>query len=116
MTAGALAGASTWQAVITAADGRCECTGACGRNHAKDGGRCTRESLPGHPLRAVPRAPVPDVAAAYLAAAELTALCAPCADDIGRRGRTTAAAAAVQVMHEAMPALFGTGSREADHA
>jgi hypothetical protein len=116
VTAAPLAAAGTWQAVIAAAGGRCECTGGCGRPHTRDGGRCVRESLPGRPLRAVPRAPVPGPAAAYLAAADLTALCGPCADDTGRLQRTTAAAAAVQAMHEATPALFGTGSQEADHA
>ncbi|MFE6745835.1 hypothetical protein ACFVGM_08290 [Kitasatospora purpeofusca] len=29
-----------WQAVISAAAGRCQCRGTCGRSHAKDGGRC----------------------------------------------------------------------------
>ncbi|MFD5564981.1 hypothetical protein [Kitasatospora griseola] len=32
-----------WQAVIAAAAGRCQCRGACGRSHAKEGGRCGRE-------------------------------------------------------------------------
>ena len=116
MTAASPAAAGTWQAVIAAAGGRCECTGGCGRTHASGSGRCPRDSLPGQPLRAVPRAPVPDVAAAYLAPADLTALCAPCADDIEHRERTTAAAAAIQAERVAAPALFGIGSQEADHA
>jgi hypothetical protein len=99
MTATAYAGTRTWQAVLAAAGGRCECTGGCGRTYGRDGDRCPRESLPGHPLRAVPRTPAPDVAAAYLPAAELTALCALCADAIGRQGRPAAAAPT--------PALFG---------
>ncbi|PBC77107.1 hypothetical protein BX265_1844 [Streptomyces sp. TLI_235] len=32
-----------WQAVMAAAAGRCQCRGACGKNHARDGGRCKRE-------------------------------------------------------------------------
>ncbi|MFF7634268.1 hypothetical protein ACFZB9_14100 [Kitasatospora sp. NPDC008050] len=32
-----------WQQVIAAAAGRCQCRGTCGKNHAKDGGRCPRE-------------------------------------------------------------------------
>jgi hypothetical protein len=99
MTAAAYAGTGTWQAVMAAAGGRCECTGGCGRTHASGSGRCPHESLPGHPLRAVPRTPVPDVAGAHLPAADLTALCAPCADAIGRRGCPAAAART--------PALFG---------
>jgi hypothetical protein len=85
MTGAAYAGTGTWQAVMAAAGGRCECTGGCGRTHASGGGRCPRESLPGDPLRAVPRTHVPDVAAAYLSAVDLTALYAPCAEGIGRR-------------------------------
>jgi hypothetical protein len=38
-----LAGADLWQAVLAAAAGRCQCRGACGKSHAKDGGRCPRE-------------------------------------------------------------------------
>ncbi|MFB7946308.1 hypothetical protein ACFC6L_15470 [Kitasatospora phosalacinea] len=38
-----LAGAGLWQAVMAAAAGRCQCRGACGKSHAKDGGRCGRE-------------------------------------------------------------------------
>ena len=106
MTAAAYAGTGTWQAVMAAAGGRCECTGGCGRTHGRDGGRCPRESLPGHPLRAVPRTPVPDVAAAYRPAAGLTALCAPCAEGIGRRECSPGAAAPI-------PALFG--SQEVSH-
>jgi hypothetical protein len=101
MTAAAHAGTGTWRAVMAAAGGRCECTGGCGRTHASCGGRCPRESLPGHPLRAVPRTPVPDVAAAYLPAAGLTALCTPCADAIGRQAPSTGAATPI-------PALFGS--------
>ncbi|WP_030273455.1 hypothetical protein [Streptomyces sp. NRRL B-24484] len=32
-----------WLAVLAAASGCCQCRGACGKNHAKDGGRCPRE-------------------------------------------------------------------------
>ncbi|GGV03967.1 hypothetical protein GCM10010495_14520 [Kitasatospora herbaricolor] len=32
-----------WQAVMAAAAGRCQCRGTCGKNHAKDGGRCPRQ-------------------------------------------------------------------------
>jgi hypothetical protein len=101
MTAAAHAGTGTWQAVIAAAGGRCECTRGCGRTHASGGGHCPRESLPGHPLRAVPRTPVPDVAAAYLPAADLTALCAPCAEGTGRRECSQASTAPT-------PSLFGS--------
>ncbi len=38
-----LAGAGLWQAVVAAAAGRCQCRGACGKSHTKDGGRCIRE-------------------------------------------------------------------------
>ncbi|MFD8483211.1 hypothetical protein [Kitasatospora sp. NPDC059673] len=38
-----LVGADLWQAVMAAAAGRCQCRGACGKSHAKDGGRCVRE-------------------------------------------------------------------------
>ncbi|MGX4738438.1 hypothetical protein [Kitasatospora griseola] len=38
-----LADLGMWQAVIAAAVGRCQCRGACGKSHAKDGDRCGRE-------------------------------------------------------------------------
>ncbi|MFF3178216.1 hypothetical protein ACFVQ0_36990 [Streptomyces sp. NPDC057900] len=31
-----------WDVVIRRADGECECTGSCGRTHAKTGRRCDR--------------------------------------------------------------------------
>ncbi|MFJ9772677.1 hypothetical protein ACIRVF_15765 [Kitasatospora sp. NPDC101157] len=37
-----LAGAKTWQHVIDTAGARCQCTGTCGKNHAKTDGRCER--------------------------------------------------------------------------
>jgi hypothetical protein len=95
VTAATFAGTGIWRAVMAAAGGRCECTGGCGRSHTRDGARCPQESLPGRPLRAVPRTPVPNVAAAYLPAASLTALCSPCADDIARREDPAATARAI---------------------
>ncbi|MFJ6139274.1 hypothetical protein [Kitasatospora sp. NPDC092286] len=37
-----LAGAKTWQAVIDTANSQCQCSGSCGKDHTKTGGRCDR--------------------------------------------------------------------------
>ena len=67
-------------AVIGAASGRCQCTGQCGRPHARLGeGRCEAEDSILAPLHAVPRdlaAPLDQ--AVRLPAAELVALCDRC--------------------------------------
>jgi hypothetical protein len=75
---GPMLGAGLWRQVIAAAGDRCECTGQCGRKHKDGAGRCVRENAAAAPLRAVPREPVPDHAAAGLPASALHALCGPC--------------------------------------
>ena len=72
----------TWHEVITRADDRCECQGACGRKHKDGGDRCTRLNTRCAPLSAVPREPVPARIAVTLPAADLQALCGPCHDGI----------------------------------
>jgi hypothetical protein len=76
-------------AVLAAADGCCQCTGACGNSHAKGGGRCEhtdggfRDKHHG-PLRllAAPADPaalaLPFHQAARLPADQLAAWCPPC--------------------------------------
>jgi hypothetical protein len=84
----------TWHEVITRADDRCECRGACGRKHKDGDGRCTHLNTSHAPLSAVPRKPVPTRIAVTLPAADLQALCRPCHDGIAA-ARAAARAAAL---------------------
>ncbi|WP_405011001.1 hypothetical protein [Kitasatospora sp. NBC_01539] len=93
-----LAGADLWQAVLAAAAGRCQCRGACGKSHAKDGGRCNREHG-GHQqhhggtvhLIAAPAEPATLLLPAHQAAAlpkrDLAAWCPACHDAAQRTAR-----------------------------
>ncbi|WP_099907870.1 hypothetical protein [Streptomyces sp. TLI_171] len=93
-----------WQAVMTAADDRCQCSGACGKSHAKDGDRCPREdgSHRTHGggrvrLLAAPADPadlaLPDHRAAALPPARLAAWCPTCHHAARTAARKSAAAA-----------------------
>lgn len=77
--------------VVTDADGRCECTGACGRPHRSDPrGRCARLHLRerGSCLVAAPRDPaVPAHRAWRVPTRDLAAWCQPCLDGARRRAR-----------------------------
>ncbi|MEU3494442.1 hypothetical protein ABZ747_13245 [Kitasatospora cineracea] len=111
-----LAGAELWQAVMRAAAGRCQCRGACGKSHAKSGGRCdlvhggyVRHSGGGtvH-LIAAPADPaallLPPHKVAALPRSALVAWCGPCFD----HARTTARRACEQAATDEPDALFGT--------
>jgi hypothetical protein len=100
-----VAGADLWREVITAAGGRCECEGRCGRKHSKDGGRCHQENAPDTPLHAVPREPAAGVAAMRLEAAQLTALCDDCHSGLLAQQRRLDRAAEREATKDA-PALF----------
>ena len=84
-----IAASDSWRQVIDAAGGRCECTGACRRSHAKSGGRCPHE-LPAHRLYAADPT-VPAEQAWRTPRTQLTAWCAACLDAArrGNTGRTT---------------------------
>ncbi|MFJ2779189.1 hypothetical protein [Kitasatospora sp. NPDC087315] len=81
-----------WQAVMNAAAGRCQCRGTCGKNHAKDGGRCPhihggyahRHGGGTIHLIAAPTDPagllLPPHQAAALPKQRLAAWCPPCHD------------------------------------
>ncbi|MDH6132868.1 hypothetical protein P3T37_002254 [Kitasatospora sp. MAA4] len=97
-----------WQAVMAAAAGRCQCRGTCGKNHAKDGGRCPREhdhlahrhgggtvhliAAPAEPADML----LPPHRAAALPKRQLAAWCSPCHD--------ATRAAARKAQHTAVPA------------
>jgi len=73
-----LVGADTWTRVLGEAGWRCECTGECGRPHAKSEGRCLVEHGRGHRLIAAPINPAVSVVRAT--SAPLMAWCSGCAD------------------------------------
>ncbi|MEV7600473.1 hypothetical protein AB0O91_24170 [Kitasatospora sp. NPDC089797] len=94
-----------WQAVISAAAGRCQCRGTCGTNHERDGGRC-KTAHGGHgrrhgtgPVRllAAPAEPadllLPAHKAAALPKARLAAWCPTCHDATRRTAAKAAQAA-----------------------
>ncbi|MFE9426227.1 hypothetical protein ACFYNO_25085 [Kitasatospora sp. NPDC006697] len=92
MTTLPLAGAKLWQAVTTRAGMRCQCSGVCGKDHAKDGGRCphlhdgyhSRHGAGSHRIRLMvaPAQPADLLLAPHKAAAlptrELAAWCPDC--------------------------------------
>ncbi|MER7172642.1 hypothetical protein [Streptomyces mesophilus] len=81
-----IVGAALFNAVMQAADSRCECTGQCGQPHAKSEGRCPHKhdgyiAKRHGPVRlmAAPADPLMSpVAAAALPPAELMAWCPGC--------------------------------------
>ncbi|MFD7642320.1 hypothetical protein ACFV4P_16860 [Kitasatospora sp. NPDC059795] len=101
-----LALAGLWLAVITTAGNQCQCTGACGKSHAKDSGRCGREhgGYQQHHgcgtvrLLAAPAEPadllLPPHHAAALPKQALAAWCPTCHDAALRLARKAAQAAA----------------------
>lgn len=88
-----LAGAAVYDAVLAAADGRCQChtgkPGACGSRHRADGEngpRCHERGHQAAPLLAVPLDPAtPERVAVTLGPEKLLALCSGC--DARRRNR-----------------------------
>lgn len=100
-----IVGADLHREVISAAGGRCECEGGCGRTHRKDGGRCRREGFPGEPLHAVPREPAEGIAAMRLRAGQLTALCDACHAGLLAQRRRMDRAAEQEAISDA-PTLF----------
>ena len=96
-----IAAAATWLPVMRAAGFRCQCTGGCGRSHAKDdGGRCRAEHTGWCHLVAAPAVPTGDPHRD--AAAPLVAYCPTCFDGHRRR----AAAAAARTAADDIPTLF----------
>jgi hypothetical protein len=75
-----IVGADLFTTVMSAADGRCHCTGQCGNSHHRTEGRCLKQ----HDgirtrLIAAPADPtIPERVAAGLPAAALRAWCPPC--------------------------------------
>lgn len=91
-----LAGAATWLPVMQAAGFRCQCTGGCGRSHAKDKGRCRREHRTWCHLVAAPAEPTGDPHRD--AVAPLVAYCPNCFD-----GHKTITRTAIATTVEASP-------------
>lgn len=95
---GPIVGARLWRAVVGAAGGRCECTGTCGKAHAKGDDRCPAEhgkylSKRHGPVRLVaapsdPTTPMPS--AAELPANALRAWCGNCLDTARRNAARAA--------------------------
>ncbi|GAB3813450.1 hypothetical protein [Kribbella italica] len=84
-----LVGAATWQAVMAAAGWVCECTGQCGKTHAKTAGRCGIAHGSAHCLAVVPADPTVSLREA-VTGADLVALCAGCQTAV-KRAATKAA-------------------------
>lgn len=80
--------------VVDGADGRCQCTGQCGRSHRKGHGRCHVLDTEPHWLILAPASGADRAArAARVPASELHAWCPGCLDRVDLRTRTTRAAA-----------------------
>ncbi|MGW0559954.1 hypothetical protein ACWDZ4_04810 [Streptomyces sp. NPDC003016] len=97
-----IAGAELFNAVMDAADWRCQCEGACGRTHTR-GGMC-RESH-NHLTRLViaPKQPTGTTADADVSEAKhLRAWCPRCVDRVNAAAR----AAALEEQSEEPPSLF----------
>lgn len=127
MTRPPIVGAPLWNAVMKAAEHRCECMGACGKKHDPDRTRqqqrCLRRNGDGAfradgglTLIATPRDPINEgdfVTAASLPASRLIAFCPDCYDAVRR-----AIKRAVKQMPPQPDALFDaepyldTGSRK----
>jgi hypothetical protein len=108
MSRGPVVANDLWAQVVVRADGRCECTGYCGRSHtdrrlktAQDP-RCQHVDAEQSPLHAVPRNGETGVAAMRLGPPGLVALCDDCDKGV-QAGRRRA-----QRKHEA--ANPGTGT------
>ncbi|WP_371405259.1 hypothetical protein OHA10_06510 [Kribbella sp. NBC_00662] len=91
-------GSRIWEETMTAAEWCCQCTGQCGRPHAKTNGRCGTLHGTAHRLAVVAADPLATLAEA-VTATERLALCESC--DAGRRRaaqhtHTTTAAAHAQ--------------------
>lgn len=103
-------GARIWEETMTAAQWCCQCSGQCGRAHAKTNGRCGVVHGTAHRLAVVAADPLATLAAA-VTAIERLALCAAC--ETGAR-RAAIAAKATQTSTDAtQPDLFDTTGIEA---
>ncbi|WP_033222223.1 hypothetical protein [Kitasatospora phosalacinea] len=102
---------SLWQAVIDRAEARCQCSGACGKTHAKSGGRCEHTQggwLGKHGgtvrLLAAPTAPADMLLLAHesaaLPAARLAAWCGPCFDHARTAARRKAPPAELDALFD----------------
>lgn len=122
MTKPPLVGAEVWQDVITLADDRCQCQGACGKKHTgkdRKPGRCTHEQdeyVKGRgriKLQAIPRDPtLPFHLAARLPARRLIAFCPECSDGVRRAINRAVKAQPPQPdgLFDAEPYAVGKGS------
>ncbi|MQA96596.1 MAG: hypothetical protein GEV11_18820 [Streptosporangiales bacterium] len=88
-----------WEAVMEAAEWRCQCTGHCGRSHRAGLGRCQRETYSGM-VSGLQVAP-----GDLVDAGGLVALCDSCHGDLARSARARRAQAEL----EAQDDLFGPG-------
>jgi hypothetical protein len=104
-------GAATWQAAMLAAGWQCECTGECGKTHAKTQGRCGVAHGSAHPLAVVAADPAATLRAA-VSGTDLVALCASCQTAI-KRAATKAAEAAAAARTDQLDLLDLTGGSAA---
>lgn len=81
--------ATTWQTVMSAAGYRCQCTGSCGSQHSRTGGRCDRaHDQSGERLAAAPAdLTLRPIDAARLPVSDLLAWCTGCRSKTARRQR-----------------------------
>ncbi|RMI92028.1 hypothetical protein BIU87_20710 [Streptomyces sp. ZS0098] len=81
-----LGAAAVWEAVTTAADDRCQCSGGlCGSQHAKTDQRCIETTARGRLIVAPLDLTLSDVAAAAVPAEDLRAWCLGCHAKAHRR-------------------------------
>ncbi|MEV4993181.1 hypothetical protein [Streptomyces niveus] len=86
MTPEPLAAAHLFRAVMTGANWRCQCTGACGQTHSRTEGRCPRYHGGTVALMAAPADPTtPERVAVTLPARSLRAWCPTCFTAAQRR-------------------------------
>ena len=98
-----IAGEATWRPVMQAAGYRCQCTGGCGRDHAKEpGGRCKREHKPSCHLVASPVNPTGNPHKDMTG--EQVAYCPTCFN--GHKNKTNRAAEAAAKTHPLGASLF----------
>jgi hypothetical protein len=103
---GPIIGADLWRQVVTAAFGRCVCSGQCGQSHKKYMGRCPAEDAPGKPLHVVSRQRVNPGIEITLGPADLMALCDGCHGRLLVKRRNELRAELVAEMHKSSGSLF----------
>lgn len=97
--------AEAWQAVMAAAEWRCECTGECGGHRSQPA--CPREDTQAHRLHVIPRDPhTSPLEAMRLRAGDLRAVCEQCHAGIARIARRDRARRQAEALRRAQQSLL----------